>query len=231
MSDGGRPAKPPHQRAVDIERFNALNLQSPQHPGDAFRIAQKYILNQVEHVVAGAVHHRAQHRVAVYIRTLCKQRQFINFLPRRKQVSLDPLGNQRRPFPGDAFILPAATRHDPGRQLCRFHRPDLEPAAAPVQRLEPFCLLGFPVDAVRGQQQQVFRRVTACVVGQGRAAFPSGFLAAQSQFDNALAGKQGQVRAGFIQPAPVKPGIHIQDNAFVITKRACPGADLVARLL
>ena len=231
MGDGACPAKPPHQGAVNVERLDTFIPEPPQHPRDPFRFAAEHVLNQVEHVVAGAVHHHIQRRLAADFLLVHQQCQFINFLLRRQQVSFDPLRHQRGGFPGNPFIPAPATGHNPTRQFGGLNRPDLYAAPALFQRLEPFRLLGLPVDAARSQQQQVIGRMARRVVGQGCAAFPARLVVAQPELDDAFAGKQGQVGAGFLQPAPVKPGIQFQDDAFVVAKFAGAGADQVSRLL
>ena len=218
----------PQQRAKQGQGFGALAPQAMQHHQRAPRIAQKGALDHGEHLIAGAVGHRAEHIRALYAFLVDQQGEFFKLLARREQVALDPFGDQAGGLGADLFLQGPHALLNPARQLARADGPDPDQRPGLVQRLDPCGLERGPVQPARADQQQVFGAGFRGRAGQGLAALAPGPRRAHAEINKPPVAKQRALGQGLAERVPGKALIDLQHEALGIARRAGRGPDLIA---
>src|SRR5690606_29072500 len=127
----------PSKRPGYQNRFYALRAEPVEHADRTRRVAREHRVGQPEHVEAGAVRDGLEHFGLVDGAAPREERKFQELLIRRKQMTLDAVGEELR---GGRRQLHAVARRalaNPLRELRALDRTDLDDDAGVVERLDP----------------------------------------------------------------------------------------------
>ena len=199
----------------------ALGLQAIEHADGAFDLAGQNGFGQFERGVARHVEHRVLHLFQAQNARRVQQRELLNFLVRREQIALHPIGKKLQG--GGAFFarghllaLGLQTLSDPRGQSGTLHGIDLDHHARAVQRSKPSGLLGRsvqPGQEHQGQGAVVVGRPFGDLLQRHRALFTR-FARGYAHLDELLVGEQahGAATGQHLAPIEVCAG-HREDGA------------------
>ena len=125
---------------------------------------------------------------------------------RCQQIALDTLGDEDQRFSARSLALALQASGNPGGQLRKIWRYQLDHHARFGERLEPSCLFFGPIKPRQGNQQHGIRRWPRAIRLKRGTAFTPRFARRDTQVDEFSTAKQGHIarrRAEFI---PVEPG-------------------------
>ena len=190
----------PPQGTEDREWFFALRAQPGQRARSGSVIALEGAVAQIEGCIARAVGDHARQRASIQRAGFGKELEFLDFLARREQIALDPLGQhaQRlliRAETGGLQPLP-----QPAGQVATAHRPRTHADARLIERLEPGGFLGIAIArAQMHRDHRVGGRMRRDLAQHG-SPFSAGLSGGDANLEEFAVAEERHARTGGAHP-------------------------------